>query len=52
MTPFLRTCGYQPKDFCFLPIAGLMGVNVNEKMGSSVCSWYDGPALFEVRRMS
>lgn len=28
MTPFLRSCGYQPKDLAFLPIAGLMGVNV------------------------
>lgn len=48
MTPFLRGCGYQPKDLVFLPIAGLMGVNVMERVDPGVCGWYQGPALFEV----
>ncbi len=42
MTPFLRTCGYNPKkDLIFIPISGLYGVNMKEKVDKKLCSWYN-----------
>lgn len=49
ITPFLRGCGYNPKkDLIFIPISGLMGVNMKDKVPEDKCSWYKGPALFEL----
>ncbi|EFJ16998.1 hypothetical protein SELMODRAFT_115313 [Selaginella moellendorffii] len=48
MTPFLKSCGYNiKKDVQFLPISGLYGTNLKERMPTSVCSWWEGPCLFE-----
>lgn len=47
--PFLKSCGYNTKkDVQFLPISGLYGHNMKEKMPKDVCSWWDGPCLFDV----
>lgn len=35
-------------DVQFLPISGLYGHNMKEKMPKDVCSWWDGPCLFDV----
>ncbi|KAL4853614.1 Eukaryotic peptide chain release factor GTP-binding subunit ERF3B [Chlorella vulgaris] len=49
LTPFLRGCGYNPKkDLLFIPLSGLMGLNMKERVSTDVCSWYNGPALFEL----
>eukprot|EP00271_Cylindrocystis_brebissonii_P015480 TRINITY_DN38388_c0_g1_i1.p1 TRINITY_DN38388_c0_g1~~TRINITY_DN38388_c0_g1_i1.p1 ORF type:complete len:858 (+),score=203.05 TRINITY_DN38388_c0_g1_i1:96-2669(+) len=50
MNPFLKTCGYNTKkDVQFLPISGLMGTNMKERMPTSVCPWYNsGPCFFEI----
>lgn len=49
LTPFLRACGYNPKkDLLWLPISGLMGMNMKERVDAAVCPWYSGPSLFEV----
>ena len=34
-------------DVQFLPISGLYGHNMKERMSKSVCPWWDGPCLFE-----
>ncbi|WIA14996.1 hypothetical protein OEZ85_001702 [Tetradesmus obliquus] len=48
LTPFLKTCGYNPKkDLTFIPISALYGHNVKERVTPDVCGWYDGPTLFE-----
>lgn len=48
LTPFLKQCGYNPKkDLTFIPISALSGHNVKERASKEVCSWYDGPTLFE-----
>ena len=36
------------KDILFLPISGLLGHNIKEKVPKNVCSWYKGPTLFEL----
>ncbi|XP_047084635.1 eukaryotic peptide chain release factor GTP-binding subunit ERF3A-like [Lolium rigidum] len=35
-------------DVQFLPISGLCGANMKTRMDKSICSWWDGPCLFEV----
>lgn len=34
-------------DVSFLPISGLMGLNLKTRMDKSNCPWWDGPCLFE-----
>jgi peptide chain release factor subunit 3 len=47
-TPFLKSCGYNPKrDVTFVPISGLTGENIIEKMPESTCSWYNEQSLVE-----
>ncbi|KAK1572792.1 hypothetical protein QYE76_038469 [Lolium multiflorum] len=49
MVPFLKSSGYNvKKDVQFLPISGLCGANMKTRMDKSICSWWDGPCLFEV----
>ena len=48
LTPFLKGCGYKPSDLVYLPISGLMGKNMREKIGGEVCGWYEGKPLFEI----
>ncbi|EXC35174.1 Eukaryotic peptide chain release factor GTP-binding subunit [Morus notabilis] len=48
MIPFLRSSGYNvKKDVQFLPISGLLGVNMKTRIDKKVCPWWDGPCLFE-----
>ncbi|CAM6081939.1 unnamed protein product [Calypogeia fissa] len=48
LVPFLKACGYNvKKDLQFIPISGLLGHNMKERMPKSICPWYDGPCLFE-----
>eukprot|EP00245_Coleochaete_scutata_P005424 TRINITY_DN18943_c0_g1_i1.p1 TRINITY_DN18943_c0_g1~~TRINITY_DN18943_c0_g1_i1.p1 ORF type:complete len:675 (-),score=171.81 TRINITY_DN18943_c0_g1_i1:102-2126(-) len=52
MTPFLKSCGYNvKKDVQFLPISGLFGLNMKDRMGKEVCPWFEGPCLFEALDM-
>ena len=38
LTPFLRSCGYNPKkDVIFLPISGLLGLNMKERVAAATC---------------
>ncbi|KAI7840718.1 hypothetical protein COHA_005534 [Chlorella ohadii] len=49
LTPFLRGCGYNPKkDLLFIPISGLAGLNMKERVPADKCEWYKGPPLFEL----
>ncbi|KAM3392613.1 hypothetical protein ACQJBY_013648 [Aegilops geniculata] len=49
MIPFLRSSGYNvKKDVQFLPISGLCGANMKTRMDKSICSWWNGPCLFEI----
>lgn len=35
-------------DVQFLPISGLCGANMKTRMDKSICSWWNGPCLFEI----
>ncbi|KAF8022564.1 hypothetical protein BT93_F0163 [Corymbia citriodora subsp. variegata] len=48
MIPFLKSSGYNvKKDILFLPISGLVGSNIKTGVDKSLCSWWNGPCLFE-----
>ena len=45
---FLKQCGYARKDLAFLPISGLTGKNLVQRLKpGDGCEWYDGPCLVE-----
>jgi peptide chain release factor subunit 3 len=45
--PFLKASGFQTKDIDFIPIAGLEGININERVPFETCGWWCGPCLLE-----
>ncbi|KAH6808572.1 Translation elongation factor EF1A/initiation factor IF2gamma family protein [Perilla frutescens var. hirtella] len=48
MGSFLKSSGYNvKKDVQFLPISGLVGTNMKTRVDKSVCSWWNGPCLFD-----
>ncbi|PIN18098.1 Polypeptide release factor 3 [Handroanthus impetiginosus] len=48
MVLFLKSSGYNvKKDVQFLPISGLLGINMKTRVDKSVCPWWNGPCLFE-----
>uniref|UniRef100_A0A061S9M0 G1 to S phase transition protein n=1 Tax=Tetraselmis sp. GSL018 TaxID=582737 RepID=A0A061S9M0_9CHLO len=49
LSPFLKQCGYNVKrDVKFVPISGLRGDNIKDRVDKSICPWYTGPSLFEI----
>ena len=41
LTPFLKSCGYNPKkDIIFLPMSGLLGHNLKDRVPASICPWW------------
>ena len=40
LTPFLRSCGYNAKkDVIFLPMSGLLGHNIKDRLADNVAPW-------------
>ena len=48
LSPFLTQCGYTANDIFWVPISGLTGANIVEKVSPDTCSWYSGPTLMEI----
>jgi peptide chain release factor subunit 3 len=42
LAPFLEKSGYPEEDVFYVPISGLEGSNIVEKVDPKVCSWYKG----------
>ena len=48
VSPFLKQNGYNLKtEVNFIPISGFSGANLKERVGKTVCPWFDGPSLLE-----
>jgi len=45
--PFLKGVGWKQGDVCWIPASGLTGMNLKDKVPSSVCSWYDGESVID-----
>ena len=49
LSPYLKRVGYNvQEDVTFLPVSGLRGYNLKDRIPEGVCPWYSGPSLFEV----
>lgn len=50
LEPFLRdTCFFNLEtDVSFVPISGLSGHGIVERIPADVCPWYQGPSFFEI----
>lgn len=48
LNPFLFATGYTEDDLIYVPIAGLVGDNILEKVDGSKCNWYTGKPLMDI----
>lgn len=48
LKPFLKSCGYQEKNVHWIPVSGLYGDNLVNRVDPHRCPWYDGPTLIEL----
>jgi len=49
VSPFLKHTGFNLKtQVTFIPIEGLSGINLKDRLDKGVCDWYDGPSLLEL----
>eukprot|EP01083_Nonionella_stella_P020600 57126_1 len=48
LVPFLKTCGYNTKKgVIHIPISGLTGIGLKDRVPLETCPWYGGPSLLE-----
>jgi hypothetical protein len=40
LVPFLKSTGFGENDLTFVPIVGLSGENINQKVDAHTCNWY------------
>jgi len=45
LTLFMKKLNFKPT---FVPVSGLCGINLTQRMSKEICSWYDGPCLLEI----
>ena len=49
LTPFLNRYGFNiEKNVTWVPLSGLTGANIVNKVDPKLCSWYTGPTLMEI----
>ena len=50
LTPFLKASGWAVggDDVIFIPISGLGGINLKDRIPAGMCSFYSGPSLIEL----
>lgn len=39
LSSFLKTCGYREKDVIYLPMSGLLGLNIKDPVPKETCPW-------------
>lgn len=45
LEPFMRQVGWNPKGLTWIPVSGLTGQNLRDKVPKEVCPWYKGETL-------
>lgn len=40
LTPFILSVGYKEEDLFWIPISGLHGTNIKDRVTKDVCNWY------------
>lgn len=47
LEPFLKQVGWNPKGLDWIPVSGITGHNLKDKVPNSTCDWYDGESLLD-----
>lgn len=47
LEPYLKQVGWNPKGLTWIPVSGITGQNLKEKVPKSVCPWYSGDSLLD-----
>jgi peptide chain release factor subunit 3 len=48
LNPFIKASGYNPKtDVTYIPVSAYTSLNLKDRVPSSVCPWWEGPAFLE-----
>mmetsp|Transcript_17002 Transcript_17002/g.35299 ORF Transcript_17002/g.35299 Transcript_17002/m.35299 type:complete len:582 (-) Transcript_17002:187-1932(-) len=47
LLPYLKQVGWRPGDVTWLPMSGLSGGNLKEKIDPSVCPWWQGESFLD-----
>lgn len=47
LEPYLRQVGWNPKGLVWIPVSGMTGQNLKDKVDPSVCVWYKGESLLD-----
>lgn len=48
LSPYLEKCGYTSEDCYWLPMSGLSGDNIKNKVDPRTCGWYQGNTLIDI----
>jgi len=40
--------GFAAEDICYVPISGITGDGMKDRVSPDVCDWYKGPSLMEI----
>ena len=48
LEPYMKQVGWNPKGLTWVPVSGLTGQNLREKVSEDVCPWFDGEPLLDV----
>ncbi|XP_065187959.1 eukaryotic peptide chain release factor GTP-binding subunit ERF3A-like [Sycon ciliatum] len=47
LMPYLKQVGFRKTDCYFMPVSGLTGTGLKERVDAKSCPWYTGPAFLE-----
>lgn len=48
LEPYLRQVGWNPKGLVWIPVSGITGDNLKEKVPTSTCPWFEGEPLLHI----
>lgn len=47
LEPYLKQVGWNPKGLTWIPVSGITGHNLKDKVPPSICDWYEGESLLD-----
>lgn len=47
LEPYMKQVGWNPKGLTWIPVSGITGQNLKDKIDDKVCDWYNGESLLD-----
>lgn len=47
LEPYLKQVGWNPKGLVWIPVSGITGHNLKDKVPDTVCNWYHGDSVLD-----